>query len=942
MSNYAGCEYTECKKWISAQLNNGYSWEDVKCLCVEPGAEEQEFIRLKEDELIIPDNMKFSEWHEFIDYIKSGYSRITDMYGLSDGSENGNLRVPSEQGSPWLKYKEYLLGRTDGKARIDDRSVTNIENNCHWILNRLSRDTRTTGSKKGLVMGSVQSGKTANMIGLTTMTAYYDWNFVIILSGTIDNLRKQTRNRFVEDLSVSGGMVTWHILDKTGNATYMIDINTEEKYTVDDLKLNTYHDGKSSNRWMHRYVTVCLKNSTRLRNLICWLQKNPSKAAKLRVLVIDDEADQASVNTKKMKQIENDEESIERTAVNQLIIDLVNGRNEEGAVSKATFQAMNYISFTATPYANVLNEAYDTSLYPKSFICSLPESKAYFGAKVIFGSTEDNSYPGLDIIRTVPNEEISQLKKIHSGTAISLPDEFIKSVCWFLCAAAVLRYRGHKKPISMLIHTTALQNGHFEEYDALKSWMIRERNTGRILETCEKVYQQEKDCLTTEKFKIAYPDYSLIDAVCGDFPSFEEIETDIKTLLSDINNIMMSEDKELCYKENAIHLCVDNCKANRVTEDGAYLRIVYPTVRKLAQMKKAPVFIVMGGNTLARGLTVEGLVCTYFGRNVNQADTLMQMARWFGYRAGYELLQRIWMPLEVQRKFELLEKIDEKLKSEFEDYMKKGKSPREFGPRITSSASIARFLITSKNKSQNAVECDFDYSGSSYEVTEFENTSELESNIIITEDFLRKLGDAHASEKRGAYYWKNVDFEVISKQFLCKYHLFDCSSIKEDISCFMEWMTQMNAEGKYVKWNVAVAGDKKAPSKWEIGSASVGKIERNKKTRYEQYIDIGSLRSGLDALCDVETAQLSREQLSLVEETFKTRKNIISVRGRIGMSDIPILLLYRIDKDRGQDSPAGTRSIINSICDIIGFSIIIPEESTGKSHARAVTVRIPY
>ena len=104
----------------------------------------------------------------------------------------------------------------------------------------------------------------------------------------------------------------------------------------------------------------------------------------------------------------------------------VQGRNEEGAVSKATFQAMNYISFTATPYANVLNEAYDTSLYPKSFICSLPESKAYFGAKVIFGSTEDNSYPGLDIIRTVPNEEISQLKKIHSGTAISLPDEFIR------------------------------------------------------------------------------------------------------------------------------------------------------------------------------------------------------------------------------------------------------------------------------------------------------------------------------------------------------------------------------------------------------------------------------------------------------------------------------------------------------------------------------------
>ena len=90
-------------------------------------------------------------------------------------------------------------------------------------------------------------------------------------------------------------------------------------------------------------------------------------------------------------------------------------------------------------------------------------------------------------------------------------------------------------------------------------------------------------------------------------------------------------------------------------------------------MEKAPVFIILGGNTLARGLTLEGLVCTYFARNVNQSDTLMQMARWFGYRHGYELLQRIWMPIQVQRKFELIEEIDEKLKKEFEAFMKMGK-----------------------------------------------------------------------------------------------------------------------------------------------------------------------------------------------------------------------------------------------------------------------------
>lgn len=941
MSNYAANEYIECKKWISDRLNDGSTWEDVRRLCVAPGKEEQEFFRLKEDELIIPDNMKFEEWCDFVAYVKSGYSRITEMYGLSDGSENGNLPVPIELGSPWVKYKNYLLGRTDGKVRIDDYSVTQIENNCHWILNRLSRDTRTTGPKKGLVMGSVQSGKTANMIGLTTMTAYYDWNFVIILSGTIDNLRKQTRDRFHNDLSASGGLITWHVLDKTGNPTYMIDTQTDEKFTTDDLKLNRYQDGKSSNQWMHRYVTVCLKNSTRLRNLIRWLQSNPTRAAKLRILVIDDEADQASVNTRKMKPNETDEELIERTAVNQLIIDLVNGKNEEGAPSSATFQAMNYISFTATPYANVLNEAYDTSLYPKNFICSLPESKSYFGAKVIFGSAEDEKYPGLDIVRNVSPDEISELKNLHSGNSVILPEGLQKSVCWFFCASAVLRCRGHKKPISMLIHTTALQNGHFEEYDALKSWLIRERSTGSIITLCKQVYESEKERLTPEKLKDAYPDYALIDNVNGDFPDFDKIKHEIEILLSDINNIMLDDDKELVYNENAVHLCVDNCRANRVTEDGAYLRIVYPSHSQLDKMKKAPVFIVMGGNTLARGLTVEGLVCTYFGRNVNQADTLMQMARWFGYRAGYELLQRMWMPLDVQRKFELLEKIDEKLKAEFEDFMTKGKSPGEYGPRITSTASIARFLITSKNKSQNAVECDFDFSGSSYEVTEFENRSELKNNIIITEEFLDKLGNAYLSEKRGSYYWKDIDFELINNEFFKKYHIFDCSSLKTDIPVFTEWMKQMNDDGKYLKWNVAVSGDRNAPSKWKIGEYSVGKIERNKKTRYE-YIDIGSLRSGADALCDVESTKLKPEQLKLYNETLRTRKNILSVRGEIGLSDTPILLLYRIDKDRGRTSPAGTRTKINSICDVIGFSIIIPGESSGKSHARAVTVRIPY
>ena len=939
MSGYASNEYIHSKKWVSKKIEEGFTWEEVKHLCVAPEDEETTFEYLQDEELIIPGNMEFEEWPIFVAEVQKGYSLIGDMYGISSGGNSTLLPVPTDFGSPWVRYKNYLLGKIDGKQRISDAAVSEIERNSHWILNHMVRDTRGAGPKKGLVMGSVQSGKTANMIGLATMAAHYDWNFIIILSGTIDNLRKQTRDRFRDDLTGSGG-VFWHILDKTGNADYMLDITDGKKYMLDGLMLNSYQEGSSSGEWMHRYVTVCLKNSTRLRNLIKWLQGNPAKAKRLRILVIDDEADQASVNTRKMDLDETDEERIERTAVNQLIINLVNGRDEDGAPSKAPFQAMNYISFTATPYANVLNESGEFSLYPKDFICSLPESKEYFGAKVIFGSAEDENYPGLNIVRDIPKTEIKELKTLHESSGFTLPTEFKKSVCWFLCAAAILRLRGHKKPISMLIHTTAKQNGHFNEYETLKNWLERERKTGSIIVNCELVYAEERDAFTADGLREAYPDYGAIDSVNGVFPAFEEIKSEIELLLSSIENIMLAEKKALSYNEDAIHLCVDNCSANRIAEEGVHMRIVYPTSEQLKEMKKAPVFIVMGGSTLARGLTLEGLVCTYFGRDTNQADTLMQMARWFGYRKGYELLQRIWMPDSVQKKFALLEKIDEKLKREFEDFMIKGKSPAQFGPRITTSATIARFLLTTKNKSQNAVDCDFDFSGDSYETTKFENDAALEDNIEVAEGFLKNLGEASVSDcNESAYVWRNIDFRVLETEFFGKYKIFDCSSLSKDIPVFLSWMKQMNEDGKYLKWNVAVVGDKKAAGKWTIGNASVGKIERSRKTK-PAYIDIGSLRSGIDALCDVRPSTLNEVQMELYRETMKKKTNIISARGRLGLEDVPLLLLYRIDKNRGKDTKAKTKTKLNSIADIIGFSIIVAGESTGKGHVKAVTVRL--
>lgn len=932
-------EYTLCKQWIASQIQAGHSWEDVKNLCVAPNNAEIEFERLQNEELIIPFDILFHEWSQFVAVIQSSYTPIVEMYGLSDGSADNALPVPTDSGSAWTRYKNHLLGKYTGRPKMSESAVATLENNCHWILNHLKRDTRSAGAVKGLVMGSVQSGKTANMIGLVTMAAHYDWNFFIILSGTIDNLRKQTRDRFLSDLTQSGG-VNWHVLDYTRNADYLVDINDGKHYLTDDLALNIYQEGTQHNNWMHRYVIVCLKNSTRLKKLITWLHSKATKAARMRLIVIDDEADQASVNTRKMKDVD-DEEIVERTAVNQLIIDLVKGNDIEGKHSAAEFQAMNYISFTATPYANVLNEAYEDSLYPRTFICSLPESKEYFGAKTIFGSKSDDRYNGLNIIRTVPKEEVTALKQLHKGCAFTLPKEFQHAVCWFLSAAAVLRVRGHKKPISMLIHTTQLQGGHFEEYDVLKSWLLRESKTGSLLHLCREVYDAEKAEFLLKDLAEGYPEYALLNSVCDVFPEFDDIENEIKQILSQIVNIGIGEDSDFEYCENGIHLCVDNCRANKKSDEGVYLRIVYPKPEQLSAMSKAPVFIVLGGNTLARGLTLDGLLCTYFARNVNQADTLMQMARWFGYRKGYELLQRIWMPLSVQEKFELLEEIDEKLKEEFESFMRMGKSPATFGPRVMSSAKIAKFMLTSKTKSQNAVPCEFDFSGDSYETTQFDNNADLLlANIKCSEAFLASVGTARKSDViEGAYVWANVSSHAILHNFLEHYHLFDCSPLHVDIPIFRKWMEEMNKDGKYLKWNIAVSGDKKSETRWKVAGADVGTVERSKKTKHPEFIDIGSLRSGIDVLADVNPSALSPEETAILANALKSKKNLLAVRHKLGLGDVPLLLLYRIDQNKGKDSKYRTK--IGSVHDIIGFSIIISGEEVSSDYVKTIHVKTP-
>ena len=922
MEHYENEKYQPCKEWIANQRDNGKSWEDI---CVF-GANDANLQVLKDEELF-PLDLTAEKWKAFVAYYQSIVLSVQivegeDVVGIDKGSLSNNFGIPTGYSSTWEAYKKTL------EAKMSPDSIANLQKSCLWILNHLGTDTRTTGEVKGLVTGSVQSGKTANMEGLISMAADYDWNFFIVLSGTIDNLRKQTRDRFRGDLCNSEG-VLWNVLDFTAE---------DRQLTEDELKLNSLNGSKN---FANRYLTVCLKNRSRLEKLIDWLYSDSTRTNKLRIVVIDDEADQASINTADITP----EEEQERCAINQLIVNLVNGKKSDGSTPDTNFQAMNYIAYTATPYANVLNEAPGESLYPKNFICTLPESHEYFGAKVIFGNDEEDA-PGFPIIRNISHADEEELKKLHKGETYELPDSFKKSLAWFICASAVQRSYGFKKPLSMLIHTAAIQNYHFVVYERVQNWL---RHSNDVIDLCRQVYEEEINKVTLDDLLEANPDYGFADQVITEYPIFDDIKDEVSDLLSEIRNIELGEDKKLEYGKG-IHLCVDNCKANKEAEEGTYLRIVYPTEEKLLSLDKAPVFIVIGGNTLSRGLTIEGLVCTYFSRTANLADTLMQMARWFGYRKGYELLQRIWMTDLVVEKFEALTKVDMDLKREVERFMKHGISPERFGPRIRNIPEIAKFRITSKKKCQSAEYDDFDFCGDSYETTDFENGSVLKRNIEFAEEFIKTLNSVtqcRAGSAADAWVWDDISYNTIKEVFLKNYVISKYSSLFSDLPYFGQWMDEMNADGKMVYWNVAVINGDNKDTVWSIdGEKTVGLIERSrkkdKKERDENWIDIGSLRSGLDALCDVNESSLTEEQRAHFKAICKTRKDIISERCNLGLEDKPLLLIYRIKKDGGipQKRSVNVREQMDLPFDIIGISIIVPGVSIGESHAKTLRIRM--
>lgn len=347
--------YDQPRAWIKKSRERGISWEEILLARKHDIAGLLSFLEDQVDMNFWPD-LSVDDWKAIVNLQKSAEEnakKIGFKIGVAqihDHGEENAVTVPQDPFSSWQLYKKKLL--VDG---FKEDTVEEIERTTIKILKRLNNDTRTSGPVKGLVIGNVQSGKTANMAALMAMAADWGWNMFIVLSGTIESLRIQTQNRLFNDLNQQG-TIFWRSLEHLSKS---VDISQKAQ--------NLHFDSSSK----ERYFTVCLKNSSRLSKLIQWAQVDANKQKQMKILVIDDEADQAGINTGHI-------DEAERKKINKLICALVNGQNEKADSIDAKYHAMNYIGYTATPYANILNEVGEESLYPRNFITTLAVPKEYF------------------------------------------------------------------------------------------------------------------------------------------------------------------------------------------------------------------------------------------------------------------------------------------------------------------------------------------------------------------------------------------------------------------------------------------------------------------------------------------------------------------------------------------------------------------------------------
>lgn len=750
----------------------------------------------------------------------------------------------------WQRYQSWL------ERKMSAAAVDGLDKSTDRILGLLE-DPHRDGSwdRRGLVVGHVQSGKTGNYSGLVCKAADAGYKIVIVLAGMHNNLRSQTQIRLEE------GFLGYET-SADGDAVKLIgvgEIDTDAEIRP-NCATNRSNNGDFSTRVAQHYAItpeqrpwlfVVKKNKTVLERLLKWIRNHVADAvdatsgrrfvSNLPLLLIDDEADHASVDTG--EQLFNPDgtpdDEHEPKAINSRIRKILH------AFAKST-----YVGYTATPFANIfIHRRNATSeegpdLFPQSFIINLAAPSNYVGPARVFGlRTPDGHSGGLPLIRDVsdhvdgtgtagwmPPKHNKEHTPLHAGLD-QTPPSLREAVGAFVlaCAARELRGQGTQHS-SMLVHVTRFnyvqREVHRQVEDIVKR--MRQKITRRVdheevLAGLEALWKDDFEPTCAEiAGSLTEPEGS------PPTPSWEDIETVLPDVLSDIEVRMING-----TAKDALDYAEERAKGLKV--------------------------IAIGGDKLARGLTLEGLCVSYFVRTSKMYDTLMQMGRWFGYRPGYIDLCRLYTTKDLVEWFGHIADASEELREEFDAMAESGATPREYGLKVQSHPVL---LVTSPLKMRSAENLQLSFSGESLEtVALYRDPVILKRNLDATERLIAVMGtpsendpkrvrNGSVQEWKGSHLWNAVPVDAVADFFSA--YVTHPKARKVNSALLTEFVRKMAAGGELTSWTVVLLGGGDGGEHVFAGGVKIAKMPtRTPDPDIKDRYSIGRLLSPRDEAIDL-------------------------------------------------------------------------------------------
>lgn len=746
----------------------------------------------------------------------------------------------------WDRYQLYLLNEKSWPKQTIER----LDQTTDKILGYISNpEVKGAWDRRGMVVGHVQSGKTSNYVGLICKAADAGYKVIVVLAGFHKSLRSQTQIRLEEGFLGYDRGATMNDPDGrrvsvgVGNARlYGSSRRNADSITTraddGDFK-RALAKNFAINPGSNPLLFVVKKNGSVLKNLLDWVtwvaqdkdEEGRPYIKDVPLLVIDDEADQGSIDTRAgaFDEFGKPDPEHDPTVINKRIRELLH-----------TFDQSAYVGYTATPFANILIHEQELTkeegegLFPRSFIVSLPTASNYVGPSLIFGlpNSEGVDAEVLPILREIRDhadsldldERSGWMPPKHNKAWIplcdgcpSVPSSMRTAIRSFVIACAVRTLRGDENEHNtMLIHVT------------------------RFTDVQNLVVQQVQSELVDIQRRLRLGDKDSATPILDEF--LHIWMEDFEPTTAKLHSRGLAKDCAPVAWDQLKPKLVSAALSIEVREINGTAGDVLDYLRHDSGLN----VIAVGGDKLSRGLTLEGLSVSYFLRASRMYDTLMQMGRWFGYRPRFLDLCRLYTTSDMTDWFGHIAEASEVLRGDFNRMSASGGSPRDFGHRVQSHPLM---LVTSAVKMRNGTSIDLSFQGDVSETVNFWRKRDILSrnwqaavNLIEVAERSGAVASrgTPTSQETGSWVWQQVSTTAILG-FLSDYREHFASK-KVKTKLLEDYIRMENAEGRLSNWTVLVASGDGPTFDGSLGGASFRLVGR--AWQPENADDIQALQDG--------------------------------------------------------------------------------------------------